>query len=138
MKDQFDKKAHADSAQLACEAAGSIRTIASLTREDDCVAIYSKSLEQPLIQSNKTALWTNFLYAFSQAQVFFIIALVFWYGAVLVSRQEASMFHFFVALMVHGLHSFPVRSLLIFFLEHNLWCSASQQYIHFCSRYFVS
>ena len=120
MKDQFDKKAHADSAQLACEAAGSIRTIASLTREDDCVAIYSKSLEQPLIQSNKTALWTNFLYAFSQAQVFFIIALVFWYGAILVSLQEASIFHFFVAVMVHGSHSFPARSLLIIFLEHSL------------------
>ena len=106
MKDQFNKKAHAEAAQLACEAAGSIRTVASLTREADCVALYSKSLEQPLIQSNKTALWTNLLYALSQVQMFFAIALVFWYGAVLVSRQEASIFQFYVALMVYRFYSF--------------------------------
>jgi ATP-binding cassette subfamily B (MDR/TAP) protein 1 len=96
----MNKKAHAESAQLACEAAGSIRTVASLTREEDCLALYSKSLEGPLKQSNKSAIWSNLLYAFSQAQSFGVIALVFWYGAVLVSRLEASTFHFFVVLMV--------------------------------------
>ena len=100
VKDQINKKAHAESAQLACEAAGSIRTVASLTREADCLALYSKSLEQPLHQSNRTAIWANFLFAFSQAQVFGVIALVFWYGATLVSHLEASTFQFFVALMV--------------------------------------
>ena len=96
----MNRKAHAESAQLACEAAGSIRTVASLTREEDCLALYSKSLEAPLNQSNKSAVWANFLFAFSQAQVFGVIALVFWYGAVLVSHLEASTFEFFVALMV--------------------------------------
>jgi len=100
LKDQFNKKAHAQSAQLACEAAGSIRTVASLTREADCLALYSKSLEEPLIRSNKTAIWTNLLYSFSQAQVFWVISLVFWYGATLVSRLEATTFQFFIALMV--------------------------------------
>ena len=100
LKDQMNKKAHAESAQLACEAAGSIRTVASLTREDDCLALYSKSLEGPLNQSNKSAVWANLLYAFSQAQVFGVIALVFWYGAILVSRLEATTMQFFVALMV--------------------------------------
>ena len=101
LKDQMNKKAHAESAQLACEAAGSIRTVASLTREDDCLALYSKSLEGPLNQSNKSAVWANLLYAFSQAQVFGVIALVFWYGAILVSRLEATTMQFFVALMVY-------------------------------------
>jgi ATP-binding cassette subfamily B (MDR/TAP) protein 1 len=101
MKDQKNKKAHAESAQLACEATGSMRTIASLTREEDCLALYSKSLEGPLKQSNKSAIWSNLLYAFSQAQVFGVIALVFWYGAVLVSHLEASTFHFFIVLMVY-------------------------------------
>lgn len=99
LKDQQNKKAHAGSAQLACEAAGSIRTVASLTREDDCIDLYSKSLEEPLRKSNRTALWSNALYALSQAMVFFVIALVFWYGARLVSTLEISTFRFFVGLM---------------------------------------
>ncbi|KAH9480411.1 ABC multidrug transporter atrD [Psilocybe cubensis] len=99
LKDQANKKAHEDSAQLACEAAGSIRTVAALTREDDCLELYSKSLEEPLRKSNKTAIWSNALYSFSQSLVFFVIALIFWYGATLVSRLEATTFEFFVGLM---------------------------------------
>ena len=97
----MNKKAHADSAQLACEAAGSIRTVASLTREADCLALYSKSLEAPLKRSNRSAALANLLYAFSQAQVYMVIALIFWYGAVLVSRLKATTFQFFVGLMVY-------------------------------------
>lgn len=100
LKDQANKKEHASSAQLACEAAGAIRTVASLTREDDCCRLYSSSLEGPLRKSDRTALWSNALYAFSQSMIFFVIALVFWYGAVLVSRQEYSTLQFFVCLMV--------------------------------------
>ncbi|KAL0069818.1 hypothetical protein AAF712_003088 [Marasmius tenuissimus] len=99
LKDQTNKKAHAGSAQLACEAAGSIRTVASLTREEDCLRLYSQSLEGPLKQSNRTALWSNALFALSQAMVFFVISLVFWYGSRLVASLEISTFKFFVGLM---------------------------------------
>ncbi|KAJ7459918.1 P-loop containing nucleoside triphosphate hydrolase protein [Mycena latifolia] len=99
LKDQKNKAAHESSAQLACEAAAAIRTVASLTREDDCCALYSKSLEEPLRQSNRTAIWSNLLYALSQSMIFFVIALVFWFGATLVSKREASTFQFFVGLM---------------------------------------
>ena len=107
LKDQANKKAHEESAQLACEAAGSIRTVASLTREDDCIRLYSSRLEETLHKSNRTALWSNLLYAFTQAQVFFVIALIFWWGATLVSRLEATTFQFFIGLMVC---LFPVES----------------------------
>ena len=100
LKDQANKKAHEESAQVACEAAGSIRTVASLTREDDCLRVYSASLDEPLRRSNRTSLWINALYAFSESLTFYVIALVFWYGSVLVSRQEASIFEFFIVLMV--------------------------------------
>ena len=100
LKDQTNKKAHEESAQLACEAAGSIRTVASLTREDDCVRLYSSRLEETLHKSNRTALWSNLLYAFTQAQTFFIVALIFWWGATLVSRLEATLLQFFIAVMV--------------------------------------
>ncbi|KIL58420.1 hypothetical protein M378DRAFT_27545 [Amanita muscaria Koide BX008] len=99
LKDQFNKKAHEESAQVACEAAGAMRTVASLTREDDCCNVYSLSLEKPLRKSNRTAMWSNALFALSQCLAFFVIALVFWYGSVLVSHLTISNFHFFVGLM---------------------------------------
>ncbi|KAF5382598.1 hypothetical protein D9615_002908 [Tricholomella constricta] len=99
LKDQANKKAHEGSAQLACEAASSIRTVAALTREDDCCDLYSNSLEEPLRKSNKSAIWSNLLYSLSQSMVFFVIALVFWYGSILVSQQEYNTFQFFVGLM---------------------------------------
>lgn len=105
LKDQVNKKAHEESAQLACEAAGAIRTVASLTREDDCLRLYSQNLEGPLRRSSRSALWSNALYAFTQAQSFWVIALIFWWGATLVSRFEASIFDFFIGLMVFDFSS---------------------------------
>ncbi|KAK2465352.1 hypothetical protein APHAL10511_002706 [Amanita phalloides] len=99
LKDKDNKRAHESSAQLACEAAGAIRTVASLTREDECCRLYSESLEEPARRAKRNALWSTGLFGLSQAMVFWVIALVFWYGAVLVSQFKSSTFHFFVALM---------------------------------------
>lgn len=99
LKDEANKKAHEDSAHLACESAGSIRTVASLTREADCLRMYSQSLEEPLRKSNRAAIWSNGLYSLSQGTVFFVVALTFWYGSILVANREADVFSFFVGLM---------------------------------------
>ncbi|KAJ7175926.1 P-loop containing nucleoside triphosphate hydrolase protein [Mycena filopes] len=79
LKDQKNKAAHESSAQLACEAA----CLYSHRR------LYSQSLEEPLRQSNRTAIWSNLLYALSQSMIFFVIALVFWFGAGLCSTFSA-------------------------------------------------
>ena len=100
LKDQQNKAAHESSAQLACEAAGAIRTVASLTREDDCCRLYSESLEEPLIRSNRTAIYSNGIFSLSQSMSFFVIALVFWYGSLLVADFKRSTFQFFIGLMV--------------------------------------
>jgi ATP-binding cassette subfamily B (MDR/TAP) protein 1 len=105
LKDQQNKRTHESSAQLACEAAASIRTVASLTREEDCLRLYRERLEVPLRNSIKTTIWSNLLYAFSQSASFYVVALVFWYGARLVSYLEISTVSFFVALMVRCLHT---------------------------------
>ncbi|KIM26102.1 hypothetical protein M408DRAFT_25738, partial [Serendipita vermifera MAFF 305830] len=99
LKDQVNRRAHADSAQLACEAAGAIKTVASLTREDDCLRLYSQSLEGPLRVSNRSAIHSTLWYALSQSMVFFVIALVFWYGSRLVADLEYNTGQFFVCLM---------------------------------------
>ena len=72
LKDQTNRRSHENSAQLACEAAGAIRTVASLTREDDCCQQYSTSLEEPLRVSNRSSLISTGAYALSQAMVFFV------------------------------------------------------------------
>ncbi|KAG2045340.1 P-loop containing nucleoside triphosphate hydrolase protein [Suillus americanus] len=99
LKDQRNKKAQESSAQIACEAAAAIRTVASLTREEHCLNIYRQSLEAPVKKSTRTALWSNLLYAFSQAMGFWVTSLAVWYGATLVSRLELSTQSFFVALV---------------------------------------
>jgi ATP-binding cassette subfamily B (MDR/TAP) protein 1 len=100
LKDQRDKKAHEESARLACEAAGAIRTVASLTREDDCLELYSKSLEQPRRETNSTTLWSNLLFSLSQSFPFYVLSLTFWYGSRLVSNGEFTAEQFFTGLMV--------------------------------------
>ncbi|KAG1732478.1 P-loop containing nucleoside triphosphate hydrolase protein [Suillus lakei] len=99
LKDKNNKAAHESSAQIACEAAAAIRTVASLTREEHCLDLYRRSLEGPVRKTTRTALWSNMLFALSQAMAFWVIALVFWYGATLVSRLEISTQSFFIALM---------------------------------------
>lgn len=59
----------------------------------------------PLRNSNRKALYSNAIYALSQAMSFFVIALVFWYGSILVANREFSTFQFFVGLMVRLLSS---------------------------------
>lgn len=100
MKDEYNKHAHEVSAQVACEAAGSIRTVASLTREKECCDNYSDSLKEPLRRSNRTALYSNLLYALSQACMFFAIALVFWAGSIGIANQEYGTTAFFVSIFV--------------------------------------
>ncbi|KIK53745.1 hypothetical protein GYMLUDRAFT_925139 [Collybiopsis luxurians FD-317 M1] len=120
LKDKKNKKEHAASAQLACEAAASIHTIAALTREEDCCRLYSKSLEEPLRKSNRSAIFSNGLYALSQSMVFFVISLVFWFGARLVSELELSTFEFFVGLMCGTFASIQAGSIFSFVPDMSL------------------
>jgi ATP-binding cassette subfamily B (MDR/TAP) protein 1 len=100
LKDERNKKAHEQSAQVACEAAGAIRTVASLTREDGCLEEYSVSLQGPLKQAVGWGALSMFTYAFAQGAMFFVMALVFWYGSQLVSHLEISLFQLFIGLVV--------------------------------------
>lgn len=100
LKDQTNKRTHAASAHLACEAAGAIKTVASLGREEDCCRQYSESLEGPLRRTYGTGLLNTFVFSLSQSMGFWVISLIFWYGSVLFSKLELSLFAFFVSLMV--------------------------------------
>lgn len=88
LKDEKNKKSYSQSAQMACEAASAIRTVASLTREDDCSRIYStvsclsrrcfrgdvdlysalQYLDEPMRVAHRSAIFANGLYSLSQRQ----------------------------------------------------------------------
>ena len=127
--------------QVACEAAASIRTVASLVREDDCARIYSESLEKPLKTSNRTMVYRVFLLAVTLAAAFWVIALVcgcfvftsvvtefrfqiFWYGSRLVASLDYTITQFFVVVMAcHAFFlSFLAATHLLSRLERHLQC----------------
>ena len=90
------KVAYEKSASYACESTSAIRTVASLTREDDVWQHYHDQLVNQQRESLISILRSSSLYAASQSFMFLCIALGFWYGATLIGSGEYSMFQFFV------------------------------------------
>jgi ATP-binding cassette subfamily B (MDR/TAP) protein 1 len=75
---QRAKKAYEKSASYACEATGAIRTVASLTREEDVLEHYRIALNSQARSSLYEALKSSLLYAASQSLIFLVAALGFW------------------------------------------------------------
>ena len=98
LKDKKLKKIHAKSAYMASEAAGSVRTVAALTREDDILRIYSEALEEPLRVSMRGGLKSQCLYAASQGVAFLVIALVFYVGCLWLIDGRYQTNQFFTVL----------------------------------------
>ncbi|ORY83184.1 P-loop containing nucleoside triphosphate hydrolase protein [Protomyces lactucae-debilis] len=90
------KNAYESSANFACEATSVIRTVASLTREDDVFATYRQSLEGPQKQAYISTLKTSVFFALSQSITFLINGLAFWYGARLIVNNEINVYDFFI------------------------------------------
>ena len=90
------KKAYESSASYACEATAAIRTVASLTREDDVWKHYHESLVLQGSKSLVSVLRSSTLYAASQSLMFLCLALGFWYGSTLIANNEYTMLQFFI------------------------------------------
>ena len=90
------KKAYEKSASYACEATSAIRTVVSLTREEDVFAEYHAQLERQARASFISVIQSSALYAASQAGALFCMALGFWWGGTLLGRHEYTIFQFFV------------------------------------------
>ncbi|KAJ3495898.1 hypothetical protein NLG97_g3059 [Lecanicillium saksenae] len=93
------KAAYASSASYASEAISAIRTVASLTREEDVLAIYHKSLAEQQRRSLISVAKSSALYAASQSLMFLALALGFWYGGTLIGKREYNQFQFFLCFM---------------------------------------
>lgn len=90
------KKAYEKSASYACEATSAIRTVASLTREDDVWQHYHDMLVAQEKKSLVSILRSSALYSCSQSFMFLCTALGFWYGGTLIGRREYNLFQFFL------------------------------------------
>ena len=90
------KSAYAGSASYASEAITAIRTVASLTREEDVIRQYQDSLAIQQRASLRSVLKSSLLYAASQSLMFLAFALGFWYGGTLIAKREYNIFQFFV------------------------------------------
>jgi ATP-binding cassette subfamily B (MDR/TAP) protein 1 len=95
LKDARLKVAYKASAQRACEAVSSIRTVASLTMEQNTVKVYHADLEGPTRMARRTAIYGNLLYALSQSISFWVTALGFWYGSKLLGEGDYTSQQYF-------------------------------------------
>ena len=90
------KKAYEASASYACEATAAIRTVASLTREEDVWEHYHQAIVEQEAKSLSSILRSSVLYACSQSFMFLCTALGFWYGGTLIANREISELSFFI------------------------------------------
>lgn len=90
------KKAYESSASYACENTNAIRTVASLTREQDVYGHYHAQLVAQRKRSLISVMKSSTLYAASQAFVLLCTALGFWYGGTLIGSGEYTLFQFFI------------------------------------------
>ncbi|KAL3495734.1 P-loop containing nucleoside triphosphate hydrolase protein [Aspergillus germanicus] len=88
-----------DSASLAVEAVGALRTVSSLTLEADLLIEYAENLRGILRRSAKTMVVSMSVYAFAQSVDFLVMALGFWYGSRLLASSEYTTEQFFIVFM---------------------------------------
>lgn len=82
------QKAYEKSATYASEATAGIKTVSSLTRDQDVYQHYHDQLEEQTQSGLKANLRGAILYGLSESVTILVVALGFWYGAKLVSRGE--------------------------------------------------
>ncbi|CAB4426285.1 unnamed protein product [Rhizophagus irregularis] len=88
-------KIYEKSAQIACDGASNIRTVASLTREEDLLKIYSNMLDGPMKEGLHNAIFGSLIYAAASSINFLGNALAFWYGIHLFANGEYDLYKFY-------------------------------------------
>jgi ATP-binding cassette subfamily B (MDR/TAP) protein 1 len=89
-------KGSSEAASFACEAASSIRTVATLSLEKHLLAGYHGKLGNQAKDDFKFQNVSGVLYATSQGLSMLIFALVFWYGGRLLMTGEYTVLKFFI------------------------------------------
>eukprot|EP01132_Coremiostelium_polycephalum_P000417 gene417-527_t len=85
---QKNKQAYGASGQVASEAIGGIRTIASFTCEEKVLKNFKEALKEPMRLSFRKSNISGLAFGFSQCTLFFIYTLAYWYGGKLIDEGE--------------------------------------------------
>ncbi|KAK9455642.1 P-loop containing nucleoside triphosphate hydrolase protein [Dipodascopsis uninucleata] len=91
------KASNEKAASFACEAASAIRTVLSLTRENDVLSKYRATLDGQRRDSRTINIKSAMFYGVSQGSQFFIFSLAYWYGGSLVVTDNYSIIQFYFA-----------------------------------------
>ncbi|KAK9460938.1 P-loop containing nucleoside triphosphate hydrolase protein [Lipomyces oligophaga] len=83
------------SSDYACEAASAIKTVLSLTREEEIMERYRTSLARTIQENLKVGVRSALFDGLSRGMQFYLMALGFFYGGYLVSTGEYSVFQFY-------------------------------------------
>lgn len=94
------RRVYDDSASFACEAAASMRTVASLTREQDMICEYTEALKNQEKRNIRSTLFTSVFYALIEALALLCSALALWYGGTLLRDGEVRVRFFFKAVVL--------------------------------------
>lgn len=96
---QFEKMnaaVFAESSKFASEAFGAVRTVASLTLEDQICQRYEVLLNDHVYQSRMKARYSTLIFALSDSVNMLCMALTFWYGGRLQASLEYSIKQFII------------------------------------------
>lgn len=91
------KKSYEQSGTYACEGVAAIRTVASLTRENSVLSVYSSHVWQQVRKSRVPLIRSAFVYGLSQGLTPLIMGLGFWYGSTLIREGHSNAYQFFTA-----------------------------------------
>lgn len=91
------KKSYEKSGMYACEGVAAIRTVASLTRENSVMEVYSRQVQAQVTQSRYALTKSAFVYGLSQGLAPLIMGLGFWYGSTLIRKHQSDSYQFFTA-----------------------------------------
>ncbi|KAK9449010.1 P-loop containing nucleoside triphosphate hydrolase protein [Limtongia smithiae] len=93
---RITKSANQRTSSYACESAAAIRTVASLTREENVLENYRAHLVQQHENGKMAVHKSSFLYGISQGSQFLIFALAYWYGSTRIREREYTLTQFYV------------------------------------------
>jgi ATP-binding cassette subfamily B (MDR/TAP) protein 1 len=76
--------------QIAKDAVGSIRTVASFSAEEKVTSLYSKKCSTPLKTGIRRGIISGLSFGFSNFLLFSVYAIIFWVGARMVENGETT------------------------------------------------
>ncbi|PRT55127.1 Leptomycin B resistance protein pmd1 [Wickerhamiella sorbophila] len=93
------RRVYENSGSMASSYATAVRTVQSLTREDEVCDVYNRAVDNQVSRSRPAILRSAILYAFSEGFTPWVTALVFWFGSKMMIDHHATIFSYFVVFM---------------------------------------